>query len=273
MTISSTTRTAGPFTGDGVSTAFPFAFKLFSAADLFVGSVEIAGGALSTLALASDYTAALNANQDSNPGGTVTLTAPLAIGYRLVISTNIGNLQSTAYLNHGGFYPEVLTASLDTLTILVQQLQAQVDRAIKIPATDPALTTQVPSAESRAGLFLAFDPATGAAIASPITSTVPNYGIATVAYTATPLLNANLGSKLVLRLTGNAAPTFTSGGSSGVFFSVQITQDGTGGHTLTWPANMKNMGVINPAANSVSEQFCSLDATGTARGLGPIMYS
>ena len=36
MTISSTTRVAGPFIGAGTTQTFPFAFKVFEATDLFL---------------------------------------------------------------------------------------------------------------------------------------------------------------------------------------------------------------------------------------------
>jgi len=157
MTISSTTRTAGPFTGNGVAYLFPFAFKVFQVSDLYVASVLIATGVESTLALGAGYTVALNANQDSNPGGTVVLPLPLAVGYRLVISSGVQNLQPTEYLNQGGFYPEVLTASLDRATILIQQLQAYVDLALQFPITDPPTNSTLPSAEERAGQLLSFD--------------------------------------------------------------------------------------------------------------------
>lgn len=158
MAISSTTRTAGPFTGDGTASLFPFAFKVFQAADLYVGNVVIATGASTVLALNTDYTVALNANQDSNPGGTVTLTAgALATGNRLIVTSDIQNLQPTAYLSQGGFYPEVLTASLDRLTILVQQLQETLSLVMQFPITDPILNNVLPSAEDRAGMVLMFD--------------------------------------------------------------------------------------------------------------------
>ncbi len=158
MTISSTTRTAGPFTGNGATSVFPFAFKVFQASDLYVASVLIATGVQSILALGPDYTVALNANQDSFPGGTVTLTAgALAVGYRLIVSSAIQNLQPTEYLNQGGFYPEVLTASLDRLTILVQQLQEYLGLALRFPITDPVENNVLPSAEARAGMALTFD--------------------------------------------------------------------------------------------------------------------
>jgi hypothetical protein len=74
-------------------------------------------------------------------------------------------------------------------------------------------------------------------------------------------------------LTGDAVVSFVSAGIVGVFFAVEIIQDSVGGHLLTWPSNMKNMGAVDTDPNSVSTQFCSIDTDGSARGLGPMMYS
>ena len=41
MTINSSTRIAGPYTGNGSTTAFPFSFKVFATADVTVDSTRI----------------------------------------------------------------------------------------------------------------------------------------------------------------------------------------------------------------------------------------
>ena len=77
MTISTTDRKAGPFDGNDVTVAFPFTFKVFSTADLYVVKADTATGNETVLVLDSDFTVSLNADQDVNPGGTLTmLTAP-----------------------------------------------------------------------------------------------------------------------------------------------------------------------------------------------------
>ena len=69
MSISSSgTRKAGPFSGNGSVTAFPFSFKVFQASDLLVVQTDTTPTDY-TLTLNTDYTVALNANQDANPGG------------------------------------------------------------------------------------------------------------------------------------------------------------------------------------------------------------
>ncbi len=153
MAISSDNRKAGPYICDGVTTAFPFAFKVFSATDVRVVLAD-AAGAESDLVLGTHYAVALNADQDANPGGTVTTTAAYATGYTLTLTSGLQNLQPVTLTNNGGFYPTVINNALDRLTILVQQLAEQVSRAVKVSissATSPdsliaSLLTAVSSA-------------------------------------------------------------------------------------------------------------------------------
>ena len=158
MTISSTTRIAGPFIGNGTASAFPFTFKVFAATDLDVIKLTVSTGTESTLVLTTDYTVSLNGDQNSNPGGTVTLTAgALASGFTLTITSNIANLQPTDLTNQGGFYPEVITDSLDRATIQIQQIADIGDRTLKIPISDGTLNMELPTKTERANTFLSFD--------------------------------------------------------------------------------------------------------------------
>ena len=139
MTISSTNRKAGPYTGNGTTTVFPFYFKVFAAADVEVVRLNVATNVETTLALTTDYTVALNTDQNANPGGSITLVAgALATGYNLVVTSDIGNLQPTDLTNQGGFYPDVINDALDRATIQIQQLQTSVDRAALLPITSDA---------------------------------------------------------------------------------------------------------------------------------------
>lgn len=134
MTISSETRKAGPFLGTGAVSEYPFDFTVFRAEDLLLVMAD-ENGADSTLVLDSDYTVDLNADQDSSPGGTVTLASPLPADHLLVITSDIAALQPTDLTNQGGFYPSVINTALDRLTILIQQLREQVSRSLKVSIT------------------------------------------------------------------------------------------------------------------------------------------
>jgi Pectate lyase superfamily protein len=151
MTISSQVRKAGPYVGSDSATVFPFAFKVFAASDLYVVRTNSSLGVDSVLALGSGYTVSLNADQNANPGGTVTLPAVLATGFNLTITSSLQYLQPTDLTNQGGFYPAVITNALDRLTIFCQQLYDQVGRSLKISVSTPAgvSTTLPPPLASR----------------------------------------------------------------------------------------------------------------------------
>lgn len=159
MTISSTVRVAGPFVGNGTASVFPFAFKIFAATDLDVIRLASSTGVESTLVLNSDYSVTLNGDQNSNPGGSITLLAgALASGFTLTITSDIANLQPTDLTNQGGFYPEVITDSLDRATIQIQQISDIGDRTLKIPISDgTGIDMELPPAAARANSFLSFD--------------------------------------------------------------------------------------------------------------------
>ena len=146
MTISTEVRKAGPFIGNGSASVFPFAFKVFKAADLIVVRRQGNIGEETTLILDSDYHVTLNSNQDTTPGGVVTLVAgALASGFTLIVSSELPYLQPTDLTNQGGFYPKVITNALDRLTIFCQQLAEITGRTLKLPITAPAnISTEIP---------------------------------------------------------------------------------------------------------------------------------
>lgn len=178
MTISSTTRKAGPFIGNGSASSFPFTFKVFQASDLLVVQLDTTFDVESTLVLNTNYTVSLNANQNTNPGGTVTLSAgALAAGYTLTITSDIDNLQPTDLTNQGGFYPTVINDALDRATIQIQQLQVESDRSIKVPVSS-TVGTNLPTPQANdllgwngdASALVNVDPGTLATVAAYATA-------------------------------------------------------------------------------------------------------
>ena len=158
MTISSTTRLAGPYTGTGTTGPFTFAFKVFQASDLYLVKIEIATGIETVLVLTTNYTVTLNGNQDGNPGGSITLVAALTSAYKLMITSDMANLQPTDITNQSGFYPEVITDALDRATIQIQQMSDELTRSIKIPISDGlSLDMDLPPVASRTNKYLVFD--------------------------------------------------------------------------------------------------------------------
>jgi hypothetical protein len=152
MTVSATPRRAGPYAGNGVTTLFPFNFKVFTADDLEVVYTG-ADGVPVTLVLNSDYSVLLNPDQDANPGGSITY--PLFIGPTPILPvgatlTAIGDLpysQPTDITNTGRFLPQVFENALDRLTIQVQQLAEIAGRTLQAAVgTTVSLIFPAPSA-------------------------------------------------------------------------------------------------------------------------------
>lgn len=159
MTVSSILAKAGPFTGNDVTVVYPFTFKVFVKADLRVVFTD-AGGVESDLVLDSDYSVALNADQNASPGGSITyplVGAPLTTTEKLTLVSNVPDLQLTDITNAGGFFPQVVEDMSDKRTILSHQIREALDRAFKFAVSDGVLSTDLPSAASRANKFLGFD--------------------------------------------------------------------------------------------------------------------
>ena len=150
MSISSTSRKAGPYSGNDVATAFAFAFKVFSEADVLVVFTS-ASNAETVLTLTTDYTVTLNADQDTNPGGSVTLPAALVTGTKLTITSSVADLQPVTLTNNGGFYPRVINDALDRATIQIQQLKEKLGRALVWPISLPGATLPLPEASKFIG--------------------------------------------------------------------------------------------------------------------------
>tara|TARA_R110000822_G_scaffold93393_4_gene214907 strand:+ start:5213 stop:6523 length:1311 start_codon:yes stop_codon:yes gene_type:complete len=223
MTISSTTRVAGPFTGNGVTTIFPFTFKVFSTADVQVVRLTISTSTETTLTIVTDYNITLNGDQDSNPGGNIVLVTPLLALYTLTATSDIANLQPTDLTNQGGFYPEVITDSFDRATIQIQQMSDNLTRSLKAPVSDDLTTIDmtIPVVADRINKLLAFDgtgvPTTVAQSPSSISGNTTIVG--TLGVTGATTLQTTLG------VTGNT----TVGGTLGV--TGQITGNVTGNVT------------------------------------------
>jgi hypothetical protein len=143
MAVSSDIRKAGPYTGNGSTVTFPFAFKLFSADQLVV--IRTVTGVETTLTLTADYTVALNADQDANPGGVMTMLVAPPVGHIITLTSDLANLQPTVLTNLGGFYPEVINDSLDRATIQIQQVDERLDRTLILPISTSGVSTQLPA--------------------------------------------------------------------------------------------------------------------------------
>lgn len=266
MTISSTTRINGPYIS---GTALPVTFKVFTAADLQVIRLNTSTGTETTLVLNSDYTVTLNGDQNTNPGGTVTLVVAASATSTVTITSDIANLQPTDLTNQGGFYPEVITDSLDRATIQIQQIADIGDRTLKIPISDGTLNMELPTAAQRATSFLAFD-ANGLPIAQAATSSASPTSITRQNFSGT-------GSQTVFTL---ATDPGGAGNSAAIYINGVYQQRNTYtilGTTLTFSAapvaGTNNIEFVNwligSGANGVGIVTLTGDVTGSGTGTVP----
>ena len=144
MTVPATTRRAGPFSGNGSTVNFPFAFKVFTSADIAVAKAN-ASGAETPLAETADYTVALNPDQDAAPGGTITVVVAPAAGETLVITGSTTLDQQTDLPTGGRYSAVVVENALDKLTILLQQLAERAGRSLTLRPTAAGASTTLPS--------------------------------------------------------------------------------------------------------------------------------
>ena len=270
MTISSTVRVAGPFIGNGTASVFPFAFKVFTATDLDVIRLASSTGVETTLVLNSDYSVTLNGDQNSNPGGSITLLAgALATGFTLTITSDIANLQPTDLTNQGGFYPEVITDSLDRATIQIQQISDIGDRTLKIPISDgTGLDMELPTAAQRANSFLAFDSSGEPTVLTAGTSGAPA--------TITRQVFSGTGSQTVFTLASDPGGL---GNSAQIYIGGVYQQRSTYtiiGTTLTFSqapvAGTDNIEFINFLTNNVGSVSADL-VVYTPAGTGAVARS
>ncbi|WPO53997.1 hypothetical protein SH589_06730 [Klebsiella aerogenes] len=118
------------YTGNGVTTSFPYTFRIFQKSDLMVQVADLNEN-ITVLTLDTDY-AVTGAGGYS--GGAVVLTSPLANGWQISISRDLPLTQETDLRNQGKFFAEVHEDAFDKLTMLIQQCFGFLRLALRKPS-------------------------------------------------------------------------------------------------------------------------------------------
>ena len=134
MAIGYIKRVAGPFTGAG-TTSLPFGFLVYKPQDVYVALAESETAEATNLEYGTDYTVVLNADQETTPGGTVTLVTALTAGQVAAVGSALDYTQPTQLTNFSRFPPEIINDALDRIVILIQQLLERLDRTVTLPVT------------------------------------------------------------------------------------------------------------------------------------------
>lgn len=262
MTISTENRKAGPYTGNGSTTSFPFSFKVFTTADVLVVRTNLSATE-TTLTLGTDYTVTLNSNQDSNAGGTVNLPTALTSGFLLTIASQVSYLQQVDLTNQGGFYPTVINAALDKLTIFTQQLKEQVNRAVKTDISSsvtPAQLISTLNTNAAAAVSSASAAATSATNAAASATTSSN----AAATTAANVTAAAASQTAAATSATNAATSASTAATQATNASTSATSASTSATTATTQASTATTQATNASSSATSASTYASNASTSA---------
>lgn len=123
-------------TGNGVTTVFPYTFKIISSADMEV-SVD---GVVKTLTV--DYTLS---GVGDDAGGNVTMLAAPATSTSVVRRRNMALTRNTDYQDQGELPASTLDSDLDSAVLMIQQVDEKTDRAMVLPTYVSGFSTELPT--------------------------------------------------------------------------------------------------------------------------------
>lgn len=153
MTVS-TEISHNEYLGNGLTTSFPYTFRIFKDSNLDVSTVT-ADGLVTPMILGVDYTVT---GAGSFSGGNVVTSLPVASGITISITRNLPVVQETDLRNQGKFFAEVHEDAFDYLTMLIQHAMFSVGvlqrNTLRVPEASVNL---VPKVSSRRNMIFGWD--------------------------------------------------------------------------------------------------------------------
>ncbi len=142
MTVVTTTSRI-VYTGNDIADVFAYNFKIFADSDLVVTEEVIATGVQTVLVLTTDYTVS---GAGVASGGNVTLVAgALPSTKKLIIERNVPQTQAVD-LEENSPSPAAVTETVyDKLTMLTQQVQDVLDRAMRLGISITGVSAELPT--------------------------------------------------------------------------------------------------------------------------------
>jgi len=154
MTVSST-NTKNSYSGDGSTVVFAYTFKVFDDDDIQVILRNDTTGAETVQTKTTHYTVSGVGNTG---GGNITFVAAPATGETVVLIRAIPLTQTTDYTPNDPFPAETHEEALDRLTFIVQDIEEEVGRSIKVSRTNTITSSEFTvGATTRANKIFAFD--------------------------------------------------------------------------------------------------------------------
>ena len=200
MTIS-TTIIKNSYSGNASQTVFPYTFKISADADIQV-ILRSALGTETVKAISTDYT--VSGAGDAN-GGNVTMVVAPASGETLVIRRATIQTQTIDLVENDPFSAETVEGGFDKSISLVQEIQEEADRAIKLSRTNTMASTEFTvDAVTRAGKILGFDSAGELVVSQELGSFRGNWTTGTT-YAARDIVKDTSNNNIYLCNTGHTA--------------------------------------------------------------------
>ena len=236
MTVSSTT-TKNSYSGNASTTVFAYGFKIFDDDDITVIIRTDSTGAETTKTKTTHYTVS---NVGSASGGNVTFTSgnTPASGETVVLIRDTARTQLTDYTPNDPFPADSHEDALDKLTLIVQELEEEAGRSLKVSQTNVIATSEFTAdATARANKILGFDSSGNLVVTEGKVDAVTS-SVSTVSAGGTP----------------TASATYTaSSGALALAFGLVTGNTGATGNTGSTGAAGKNTGLAMTFSNSTSD--------------------
>jgi hypothetical protein len=175
MTVSSTTVKKS-YNGNGSTAAFTYDFLINTTAELKV-IIRSSTGTETVKTISSHYNIS-----DSSGSGTVTFTSGNipASGETVILIRDTNLTQGTDYVENDPFPSSSHESALDKLTLQVQEVQEELDRAIKLSRTNTMTSTEFTvGSTDRASKILAFDSSGEISVTQELGTVKGNWGAST----------------------------------------------------------------------------------------------
>jgi hypothetical protein len=169
MTVSSETKRAD-YTGNGSTTDFATVFRFLQNSDVKVILTVTATGVETVQAETTNYTLV---GDGLDAGGTVTMLVAPPIGTTLTIKRDVPLTQGTDYVENDSFPAESHETALDKLTMIVQQIQEEIDRSVKFAEAEDTAISTLPALQALKFLRIKSD-LSGIELVDGTTSVVPS---------------------------------------------------------------------------------------------------
>lgn len=214
-------------TANGVTTVFPYNFLILAAADLEV-TVD---GVVKTLT--TDYSVS---GVGTGSGGNVTFVVAPANGAIVIRRRNMALARGTDYQDNGDLLADVLNPDQDSPVLMVQQLQEQINRSLKLPLGESTSVT-LPALAARAGKVLVFDGSGNAGVGVDNFAALASAADAS-ASAAAGSAGAAAGSAAASGTSARAAAASEAGAAAVALGN--FTQSGTGAGVRTFLAKARD---------------------------------